>query len=280
MEVRGVWLVVAFVLLAGCQEAPPPPPPAVDHATIEGWLGDEAFVPVVGASVRIAGGNATETDEEGHYRLDVAPGQAAVLVAQAEGHMQASTTLVDPLPGRNYVVNLTLPKEPDAQPYREVNEFRGFISCGLLAQAGHQHGGNPHQHNDIDCGGGNTTQQNVWLAPARAGLTGAVFEVFWEANTPLAEDLVIFVEGVAVEEGEDVMFSFYEGRNGMKGTVSHKQALKYLHEDGGTIRFTIKPGASEDDVAAGVHVNQEYEVIATLFYGEAPPADYRFGGAA
>lgn len=243
---------------------------------IQGWVSDDAQVPVAGAAIRLVGHphNAT-TGADGGYQIRGLPdAELLTFVVETDAHEPASATVQQRFAGERFTVNFTLARAPDQAPFVEVLEFTGFLSCGFIAQVGHDHGQNPHNHTSYDCGGGNLTQDNVWLLPLKAGVTAGVFEVFWEPGTPLAENLVIFVEGAGVDDGADVFFSFYEGRSGMKGTISRLQAAQYYGESDGLVRFTILPGAPEQEVAVGAHINQQYEVIASLFYGEVPSPTY------
>jgi hypothetical protein len=279
------WAVAVAALAAvaaGCVDDAADAEPEVARSSLHGWVLDPIFVPVRDARVQLAGtGLVAPTDVDGHYEFATLPDdELLTLVVDADGFERRSVTLHQPVTGVSFVRNFSLERTPPAEPLREVIEFAGFISCGIIAIVGHQHGQNPHNHTWVDCGGGNTTQDNVWLLPVKASLTAAVFEVFWDAGTPFAEQLVIFVEGAGVDDGEDVFFSFYEGQSGMKGTVSRLQAAQYYGAADGLVRFTILPGAPEQDVAVAAHINQRYEVFATLFYGETPSPTYSFADEA
>lgn len=269
MRMGWVVLTALMAACAGCAEAPPAPQPT--HSVVTGWVFDDALRPIAGATVRIDD-NATTTAPDGSYRIGgILPGQILV-IAEAPGHEPDSRIASIEVAGVERMVNLTLDRIPAIVPTVETSRYAGVIACNILVEVGHDHGSDPHNHNDRDCTVEDIGQDNVWRIPVRQGVAGVVVEVFWEPGTMLAENLVGFFEAI-VPDGDDALVDFREGTSGFQLRLVPSQAQAYF-PDGGDLRLTLAAGAAEGDASTSVHINQEFEAIASIFYHKPPPIDF------
>ena len=156
--------IVAFValstVLAGCagSAGPDAAPPSLsadaseDVGIVDGVVIDDAVNPVVGAQVATmsaAGVIQTLTDGEGKFVLNgVTPGRQT-LFAAALGYDSVAKT-VDVLAGQVTSVSLTISPIPVVQPYVETfGPFEGYFECrmarlGTTGECGWLGGSNPH----------------------------------------------------------------------------------------------------------------------------------------
>lgn len=275
---RAATLLLA-ALFAGCiGDADPDGPTKAEPAStaIVGAVTARGGSPVPDARVELlTTGEVTRTDEAGQYRFDDVPvGSVHVVQASAQGFQAASHSVEPQGSGGQVPVHFTLEPVPVRDPVMELQRFNGFLQCGVLAQVGHEHGsGDPDEHNDMDCGAGRN--DHVWEFDVHPGLQGVVLELFWDAGTPLADHLTMFTEAVgAGASGEDLLLTFVEGTDGLRTQVSRLQAQSFFEDEGGTVRVTVRPGSSPDDVVLGVHINQDFEIIATHFYYGPAPRGY------
>lgn len=276
-------LLVLLVALAGCSDAPAPAPAPQDPtAIIQGFVFDAALRPVDGAVVLLGGTGITDTtDAQGAYRIE-APGAQPVyaLRVTAPGFHDATATLQSPAPSPRFTHNVTLARLPVQEPFHETQPWTGNLACAWFAQAQHSHGGpgDPGSHNSNDCSQG--TNDDVRLFDLKPGVRNAVVELRWEPNAIISDRLAVFVEGPGVDGGDDALFYFNEGTSPLRATISQLQANTFYRDDGGPVRVTVKIGAPEDDVAAGVAINQEFDLFLTAFYVLPGSAEFSIEDAA
>lgn len=261
-------LAAAFALaLAGCAQAGESAPAALPEATrvLEGWVRDAALVPIAGATITAATGNASTTDAEGHFLLRVARDGSLFVRVAAAGFQPASKALSD----GPTLLNFTLERVLDAAPYQLVTTFRGYLPCGVAVAAG----GNPgqsHEHKAVRCSDAVGNERNIWTlnAPSPSGI---VLETFWESTTELSQALLVKL--IVVETGE--ILGFREGPSPLRIQPS-QAALAAALAAGHTVAALAETGAgtgNHDHGAVGATVEQEFQFYLTSFFnGPADPA--------
>lgn len=264
------------VLLAGCTDAPAPVVEEVPVARIAGTVFDVTFRPIEGALVSLGGTELFSiTDSDGAFFIE-APAGAPVYALRIEafGFHDATLVLEPNSTTPRFDEDITLVRLPVAQPFQETQPWTGNLACSWFAQAQHSHGGpgDPGAHNANDCSSG--TNDEVWTFDLKPGVRNVVIEAHWEPNSIASDRLAIFVEGPGLDNGGDALFYFNEGPTNLRAGISQLQANTYYREEGGEVRVTVKIGAPEDDIAAGVAINQEFTVYATAFYVLPGPSDY------
>jgi hypothetical protein len=270
---RGLLAALAAfpLLLAGCSDGGAGPP-APAGPRLEGWVVDEAHVPVEGASVALQGlgGNATATDEEGHFALDAPSGVDLLLVVHATGFHSASR-LVPAFSGGEHVLNFSLERLPLAAPFHQASSFRGTVSCGVTVVL-QEDPDNPHEHQGVRCDAALPAgQNNVWNYTLPANTTGLVLEGFWEPQTPMSEALVVKAEVV----GTGQVLAFLESMSPLRVQMSSANVADAQ-------AVTVTPGAgtgSHEHGAAGLFVEQEFQLVMTAFFNGPVDPSYSVAAA-
>lgn len=271
----GVALMVSALVLAGCVEETPVPTPEV--TVLEGVVVDPALAPVPGAMVLLVGSSRSNvTDDQGRFRFQISDAhlEHPVLRVTMDGFQDFSHVVPEALsPGSSTHVRLGLSYASPDEPYRHDLPFNGIIACSALAVVGHNHGGNAHEDDDIKCAAEGTSD-DVWEFDVAPGIKNVVIEVAWEPDTMAAEYLSMTIEGVGVDDDEDVQFYFVEGTSPLRGSVSRLQSAVYFEEEGGTVRLSVQVAGPESDVVASAAINQEFRAIASMFYVKPGPSDF------
>lgn len=266
-------LVVALAL-AGCSaEAPEKASP---ESALEGWVLDWLLRPVDGASVQIVGGNGTLTDDNGYYAFRDLPVGTYTIQVRADG-MQATagTTSID-IAGQNKRLNFSLAPTSSKEARILTEQFNGFIECSAFVTAEHSHGGSgrPEGDNPLDCGTYSTTN-SVWEQEVPPGIDSAVIEVFWEPDTALADRLLIIVDQV-MPDGSIDYITFGEGASPLKVQIPFLVAEERFTA-GGTLLLDVQIGGSEDDIAAGAAIQEEFTAFTSYFWNTLPDPEYTVG---
>lgn len=281
MPVRwGALLVLVLAVAAGCT-APPPPPeglPVDDDGkalpTVEGFVVDEAIRPLAGVVVRILGEEANgTTDEEGHYAIRRPTQQAeAVLVsAFATGYRPLSKQMQA---SRFTPARIDFQLEPDAAlvPRVETLQFRGTLSCQVRTPLAWPVCTPP----DISIGGSGITpapREMTWALDTARGLAGAVVQVDWEAETPLAEQMEAILWG-PVAGGERATG---RGLANVTGTsplrLEIDEATARGLSDWTAVWLEVRV-PEQGSLQVGLAIQQRIDAYATLFYIDPAPPGY------
>jgi hypothetical protein len=261
---RGLALLAAVALLAGCSEPPAAAPSGPVGPLVEGWVVDARLTPVMGARVFVQGQNLTATtDEEGHYAFQAPPGLDLLVIVQADG-FRSSSQLATAFSGTRHVLNFSLERLPSATPYHLSTEFEGRLTCAftLVLQ---EDPDRPHQHTGVSCNNVTPVQTNVWNYTIPANTTGLVLEGFWEPQTPFSEALVIKAE--VPDTGQ--VLAFLESSGPLRVQLSAANVAE-AGKDGRTIlRVTVTPGAgtgSHEHGAIGLFLEQSFQLVMTAFF--------------
>ena len=282
MKATAALLALCFAL-AGCSQDSS----AVDETPIEpqgsdgasgggradqlgGWILDPALTPVVGATVSLPSENiTTTTGQDGYYGFGGLDTDRILLVqVTAEGFLplSKSITLVE---DARHQLNFTIAKRPVKQAYMEKQTFTGLIGCGALVRT-------EDQRQPYDCSAVSPLDERVWEFNVNGDVAGIVVEASWTPDQPLAEHLNMTVETVGLGIFDDVLAE-EEGPAILQAQVTRDQSQRFYRQ-GGTVRVTVDVGRNIEGEEAGVGValgfQQEFQLIASVFYVAGPPPGY------
>jgi hypothetical protein len=226
---------------------------------------DLSYAPVAGATVSVAAGNRTTTDENGEFWI-AGPFPSEILVtASSEGLVAASKSVQ--LPSLGAATQLTFILEPAARPgYYSTLEFKGVIACTVIAQAEHTHGSGEPRDDYVECPAATNVLEFAYRPESDPD--DLLVEVFWTANDEFSAQMTV----VAYDD-QGNFINFIEGTSPLRldlGVGSVQDAFR-----GGRSGFiNVLPGIPENapgDAYVGVHVDQKFTVYATSFHGMKGP---------
>lgn len=278
------WLACALALsaaLAGCggKDAPPPGLP-LDEAgdvlpTVEGFVVDEAIRPMVNASVRILGEEVvTATDEGGHYALHRPTflAEDVLVTAYAPGYVPQSRQ-VQASGHTSARIDFRLEPDPDRVPRVDVLSHAGVIPCQLRT-SGETHPCSPPSVS-LDDGLVMPTDTAVWGIDIARGLAGAVLEVHWDAETPLAEVLHAQLRG-PVAGGDKGSLGEVQaeatGTRPLRLEVPEEVARAWTPWTALWLEVRLADGQGQSPAAFARA--QTFEAYASLFYVDPAPPGY------
>ncbi len=265
---RSALAVILVLLLAGCTapkqiDAPEP------VGRLDGLVLDALLRPIPGATVSVDGLRATVGDD-GAYRLETnwTVGEHIVVYA-APGHDPVSRSIAPTTPAQAFTINVTL--APTAIGRLDTQSFHGLIACSLIVQAGHSHGsGDPDDDDRVDCAAGGRGQQTLQLIPD-PDVQDLLLELFWEANSALAERLTLVLRDEA-----GAVVGFDEGVSPLRVYFGRGQ-IQNLFADGQTALIQVLGGIPDDavgEVYIGAHIEQPFQLYATTGHGMDVPAEF------
>ena len=267
------WLALA-VALAGCASGPPAAAPEATGPLVEGWVVDATRTPVPDAVASLAGlGIEAAVGDDGHYALQAPPGVDLVLVVAAPGFVPA-TRSVGAASGAHHVLNFSLERVPVAEPRVLVESHRGVLRCGAVATT-MEDPARPHEHQGVRCSQLLNDTSNRWRYDVPANTSGMVVEAAWEAQSDVAQALVLKV----VVEGSGETLGFIEGTSPLRVQLSSAKLAHELAAGHATLLMTLEPGAgtgNHEHGAVGVFVDQSFELYASTFYNMAVDPAYSF----
>lgn len=274
--------VICLLLFAGCTSKEPSEvvddePLGSDGVSgqgrndqLAGWVLDATLTPIEGATVALPGENATAvTGGDGYFGFNGLDTDRVMIVqATADGFKPSSKT-VTLLRDAVFRMNFTLEALPVKTPYLEKQAFTGFIGCSSVVRL------NDDRY-PYDCSAVSPQDERVWDFNVNGDVAGIVIEVAWEYDTNLAEHLNVTVETVDLGIFEEVL-AYGEGASIMQVQVTREQSERFYRQ-GGTVRVTVDVGrdieGEETNVGAAMAIQQEFEVIASVFYVTGPPPGY------
>lgn len=280
MNRLAVVLVIA-TLLAGCTKdgsevnTDPEIPASSDGSAardhqLHGWIFDGAFVPIAGAKVSIHGENVTaNAAEDGYFGFAGMPtDRLLTLQVEADG-FKPQTRAITLIPDSLMVVNFTLLPVPVLEPYVELQAFTGHIGCSAVVKT--QDSTQPY-----DCGIVSPVDNRVWEFNVNDNVASIIVEAFWNFDTELASHLNLTVETVNLGIFDEQL-AYTEGTAPLQGFVTKAQSERFYRQ-GGTVRATIDIGrnidAEEASAGVGLAVDQEVQLIASVFYVAPAPPGY------
>lgn len=279
---RIVAVLLIAVMLAGCgskdnsgvSEPPEGPSASVDSADgddqLHGWVLDGKFQPIEGAVVTVHGYNVTSrTGPAGYYGFSGMETDTLLTVQVEAEEFKPQTRAITLLPDSQTLVNFTLLPVPVATPYDEVHAMTAHIECGAVFVT--QESRQPY-----DCSAAGAVDNRVWEFTVNGNVATIVVEAFWDYDTQLAEHLNLTVETVNLGIFDEILAE-NEGQSPLQGIVTNEQSNRFYRQ-GGTVRVSVDIGRNIDDeeagIGAGVAVDQEVQLIATVFYVAPAPPGY------
>lgn len=279
---KGAWLAL-LVVLAGCANpAPVPDGVPTDDAgrplpTLQGVVVDEAIRPLANATVRLLG-TALEarSDDAGHYELTRPTQQAeAVLVAAFRPGYLARTQQTQLSGYTSTTMNFVLSADAALIPHEEVLQRTDALAC--QARTVLVPGPKPTAC-DVEPPsqtGEAPPPANIWVVNPTPGLSGAVFELHWQARTELSRSLHVLLRGPVAggfsgDTGE--VLAEATGTSPLRLEVPEAAAR-------GLPRWTalhLEVGLPDRQgpVPVSWAYDQAYDAYATLFYVDPAPPGY------
>ncbi|MBI4393936.1 MAG: carboxypeptidase regulatory-like domain-containing protein [Euryarchaeota archaeon] len=284
-------LIMVAASLAGCVDpgAAPVSPASTDDQSkvtldfdarldesrpgaILGVVGDLTFAPLKGAKVSIDTMNVSRvTDESGRYEfIDLENGRYLVS-ASLEGYFTKTASAVVKN-GTIYELNFKLEQIPTKNPYSVPAEAKGQISCHAIAS--HPFTGDGTEYS---CGQLDPNNKDRFRWDLNEDAAGIVIEMRYTPQTSASSRLSL----TASTEGFgdlDTDLGRTIGENGYARIDVGPSVLKRYYARGGTFTsFTkLAPslGDDEQDTSGGLAVNQQFEIVVTVFYVLPGPANY------
>lgn len=287
--VRGLPLVVlAFLVLAGCSQAPKHSqsdavPGVAVQATrttgvIRGLVVDAAIRPLAGATLHLRPGNATATtNQAGSFGFQgLAPG-TYFLTASRRGYttvqqsVDVAANVDEPAPVRLQVEQL-----PSQRPYHDVIHFRGNQAAALMVYSSPTgQTGVVGEASDLFNG---TFESHFVFDP---NPTWEQIVVTWDAQSQAAERLQLdqCVGEAADKNCEKPLYS-----NSTVGSaplvVDADAKLQALLASTPSLADSfivwVSPSMGTADASVGATLNQDFSVFTVHTYNYKPPAGYRF----
>src|SRR5688500_17669400 len=248
--------LVAFALvLAGCSgdADPSDEAPGLDGFPVSGVVVDQNIKPIAGARVTLDGSQTNETAGDGGFLFaDVAEG-AHQLFVEADGYLSqqaVANALAEAAPLRIILSPIPLPSG-----YNQTFSFDGFFEAGMgMASVVAERLGE-----EVENG---TACSCTFTVEAAETVRAFIVEAVWVDNLERPDTETTYRWHVATAE-PPVTISAY---------------------DPSPIRVEVNGGAFEPDArtfevglrpdAVWPAVQQEFKLAITLFYGQAPPADF------
>lgn len=265
---RSALVVVLVLLLAGCT-APEPIETPDPVGRLDGLVVDALLRPVPGATVSVDG-LTTVVKGDGTYVLEAnwTLGEHVVVFA-APGYESVSRSIAPTTAAQVFTLNVTLAPTPVGR--LDTQSFHGLIACSLIVQVGHSHGsGDPDDDDRVDCAAGGRGQQTFPLIPD-ADVQDLLLELFWDANSALAERLTLVLRDEA-----GAVVGFDEGISPLRVYFGRGQ-IQNLFADGQTALIQVLGGIPDDavgEVYIGAHIEQPFQLYATTGHGMDVPAEF------
>lgn len=307
---RFALLIVAFVLLAGCAEAPAPgseisagrpPDPAAPQAHVDdahggllGYVSDDSLNPIADVDVILDGlGLTTRTDASGRFAFSLlVPGTVRVLLSHPG--FESGFRDVDIVAGSIAEIHADLVPLPSAAPYHVLHQGTGRIMCGISARPGLGVG----VCQILTTAGGSSSEEprvDIRLSAQNfSQVTMLVLETTWQPSQFGAGGLHVTWEHAqdwdAVGSGTErrIIFGMVNGHNPLQLILDQAQIAEFMSDPEpkkqcslygectlmgiGYAHSATFGTASPAD--AGAYVDQPFTHFVTEFFVEPAPADY------
>lgn len=255
-------ILLAF-LLAGCAE--PVPSDAVVETTSSAVVGtvlDQEDRPVQDAMVSLMDlERQARTDDEGRFRFDeVDIAGAFLVVVQKPGYVSASTQALV-FEGYDTSLELRLTDRESLAGIIELTEWQGELSCRFQAGPADSAG---------DCYTAGRSDDRFEM-PLQTAPRGAVVEMAWQQSPGSTGHLRLTVLGQA-ESGAWMNLGQASGTSPLQVTIDGSS----LASVGDHLRVQVDLGSATppDTVPVGTIYDQEFTILASTFYQQAPPDGY------
>lgn len=288
-------LAVVALLLAGCVASTSSPSDASESVggTLEGVVVDAAIRPLAGVTLRLEPGGLNQTSNaNGRFAfVDVQPSDY-ILSASKAGYLPKKTPVHIGTTGSEPLVRLVLDLKLGDLKYANLYKFHGFYECGVWPTNGCA---NINIATGIVLCSYNVPCFNVtgdrsvflqWVAP---GLTFVQPEMYWTPTLDTGKSLLFGIGGANeaelqagraplynATEGESPLLLTLSGETLNQSKIGYERALLVQISSG--VAYPIPGGCAPlvDSCGLGVHVEQDFEVITSAFYGYKPPAGWSF----
>lgn len=221
---------------------------------LRGVVTSNSLSPIAGARLAIERlALSATTDATGAYVFPAVPAGEQEIVATAEGYV-TRTVRIAVANGTTLEMDLTLLPAPSLEPFAEVRELKGFLSCGVLARP-------PTGEERLDCAAADPNHRDAFEVAFGDDAQGAVFELVWDAEAnPAAATLRLIVETVGYGS-LDMELGNATG-SGKADVVVPIEPMKKYYPEGGLMRARI---LLEGEPAAAA-LQTTYTLYVTGFY--------------
>ncbi len=298
---RFLYAVVLSVMLAGCSDSGGE---ALDGAeegfddidlkvsdttgAVIGVVVDDAIRPLPGAKVKLLladEAQQTETDDKGRFSFSsVPPGSYFIEVSRLAYKSAQITVEVKAGDDKPDLVKVLLERLFSQEPFTQLEKFTGFLVCGFSAGVSSTCA-NDYTRIVPQCNGGCAPQAAGLAGDKREYVTGVgngwktlIFEMSWDASA----------SGTSERMGVVVSFTERPGASHWYASAGSDYPLRLQIDEGvphpsgagGDPTMILEEGQDNlfvfMNVASGVSLNQEFEVIQTAFYHVPAPEDWSF----
>ncbi len=297
-------LVVALVLLAGglagCSDDGgqnlDTPDDSFDDIQIDvsdttgailGIVVDQAIRPLKDAEVKLllsSGTETTTTDEKGRFSFSNVPAGSHFVEVSRIAYKGAQVA-VDVEAGNDSpgLVKVMLERLFSQDPFTQLEKFTGFLVCGYSAGVSSTCA-NDYTRIVSQCNGGCAPQlaglagdKREYVTGVGAGWKTLLFEITWEPSAAGTSDQM----GVVVSFTERPGASHWYASEGSGEPLRLQIDAGERHpSNSGEPSMILEEGQDNIfvfmNVATGVSVNQEFEVIQTAFYYAPAPEEWSF----
>lgn len=285
LRVAGLALALALAL-AGCggKDAVPAGLPTDEQGdplpTVEGFVVDEAIRPMAGVRVLILQeGVEAVTDESGHYAIDrpTFAAEHVILSAVAAGYVPQSH-MVQASGQTSARVDFRLTPDQHQIPHVEVLQHRGMLTCQVRA-AGQGQFCDPPSFS-FNEGVEVPELRSLWVMDTTIDLAGAVVQVHWDAESPLAEQLTVRLRGPVVGccENQSLRYDdpvLDEATGASPVRLEVDEAAARAFPSWSALWLEVDVPESQGPVPAAFAREQSFDAYATLFYVDPAPAGYQ-----
>lgn len=284
--------IVLAMALAGCVDqggAPPVQPSSTDDSSkvtldfdarldesrpgaILGIVGDLTFTPIAGAKVSIDTLNLSRvSDVAGRYEFVDLDNGRYLVTASAEGFFTKTASAVVKN-GTIYELNFKLEPVPTKTPYSIPAETKGQISCYFVATNPATGDGSEYNCGSLDPNNKDRFRWDMAVDPA-----SITIEMKYTPQTTASSrlDLTASTEGFG---DLDTDLGRTVGEDGYARIEVGPTVLKRYYSKGGTFTTVTKLapslGDEETDTSGGAAVNQQFDIVVTVFYVLPGPSNY------
>ncbi|MEK6975977.1 MAG: hypothetical protein AABY18_06515 [Candidatus Thermoplasmatota archaeon] len=134
-----------------------------------------------------------------------------------------------------------------------MSRFQGILRCGVVATT-QEDPSRPHEHQGVRCSQALNDTANRWSYAVPNNATGVVVEVDWDAQSEVAQALVLKVTVEATGEG----LGFVEGTSMIRLQLSSLKLAQEQQAGHDALSVVLEPGAgtgNHEHGAAGAFVH-------------------------
>ena len=269
---RSAWGLAIVVVLAGCSDGGGPNEGDRDAARVEGIVTDTALRPVAGARILVTGAVVASTDASGAFSFPYPAMEAVVIQVEADGY-RATSASVGAATGAVRTMMVRLEALPDADPYTNVESFRGILHCAVVAIVPPE--GDPGTHPGVRCSTVMENDQQTWDFPISPEATAVILELAWNQTSEMSNTMVL--KARVKETGQSIGHA--EGLSIVKLQLAQAQ-VRAVIDQGQGILVSADAGAGDteqEEGSVGAFFEQSFEIYATSFFNQPADPGYSIG---